>query len=174
MKVRDNSLHHLRKAGYGEFVELGRGAQGIVYRARQNSLDRFVAVKQIICRNTDECKVLREQLTRISRLNIRHVPSLYEIVSKGTTFYAIMEYLGGIALDPSTTSGWNLELQSHIACAVCAAVAAIHDEQWSHGDLKPSNVLLTVDGECKIIDLGFARKTGHPGRQTGCAVPGPR
>ncbi len=148
--------------GYEIEAELGRGGMGIVYKARQKSLNRVVALKVI----RDSSLAGPEQLARfraeaeaVARLQHPHIVQVYDLHEKDGQPYFAMEYvsggslaqyLGGKPKPPHEAA----ELIERLARAVQYA----HRQGIIHRDLKPANVLLTAEGEPKISDFGLVKR----------------
>jgi serine/threonine protein kinase len=139
---------------YQVLDEIGRGAMGVVWRARDERLDRVVAVKQL----DDRGRALREaQLA--ARLRHPHAVTVHDVVDQDDTRYLVMEYLparslADILLDRTTLPAHEV---ATIGAQLASALAAAHGEGIVHRDVTPGNVLLTSAGVAKIADFGIAR-----------------
>jgi serine/threonine-protein kinase len=137
--------------------EIGEGGFGTVYRARQDHLDRDVAVKKVKGWSDRDMKQFHIECKALARLDHRNVIRVYDawfddIEGFG---YIVMELAEGGSLDrrmPMTPG----DAVRAIADAA-RAVEAFHREGIVHGDLKPQNLLMTADGTVKVSDLGIAR-----------------
>lgn len=151
----------------GEYViieELARGGSGTVYRARQESLNRDVALKLLRATDRRQRTLSRFQRETRAMTVIRH-PRIAQVFDAGAVDlgnglqpYLVMEFLDGWPLD-----AWLLrhtvDLQTRLELfdAICDGVRAAHARGIIHRDLKPSNILVGVDGQPKICDFGIAR-----------------
>ena len=153
--------------------ELGRGAMGIVYRARDPRLERLVAVKvlQTDKETSDRSWLVREAraLARLSHLN---VVSIYDIFTEEAELCISMEYVPG-----QTLRSWLFEHPDASPNAILSlfvqagkGLAAAHAAGVVHGDFKPDNVLVGDDGRVRVLDFGLAR-IGARGRGPEAAVP---
>jgi serine/threonine protein kinase len=149
------------RLGPYEVVSLrGKGGMGEVYRGRDVRLDREVAIK-VLPRELAEDPLLRERLRReartISQLRHPHICTLYDVGSERGVDYLVMEYLEGETLEDRLSRG-ALPLDQAIAIGgqIAEAVAAAHGAGVIHRDLKPGNVMLTLDG-AKVLDFGLAK-----------------
>jgi tetratricopeptide (TPR) repeat protein/tRNA A-37 threonylcarbamoyl transferase component Bud32 len=151
--------------GYGDFHELRRGGQGVVYTATQLSTRRRVAVKVLLdaALATDETKRRFErEIDLVAQLSHSNVVRVFD---RGTTddgrHYCVMEYIDGASLDqlmaggatPFTTIHDTLRFFSKI----CDAVQYAHQRGVIHRDLKPSNVCVDRAGEPHVLDFGLAK-----------------
>ncbi len=141
---------------------LGRGGMGTVFRGRQVSLDRPVAIKVLskdLTENVDFVQRFQREARLLSRLVDNHVVQVYGAgVGDGKYFYA-MEYVEGEDLSARIKSGkkFNTAEILHIAENVGQALKAAWKFEIIHRDIKPSNILMTKDGTVKVMDFGLAK-----------------
>ena len=149
-----------------EFLEfLDRGGMGAVYKARQRSLDRIVAVK-ILPKSLHHRRAFTERFSREARalalLNHPHIVSVYDFgeMPEGGLFY-VMEYVKGTNLRHLLKHGRAEPRQLlGIAMQVCEALQFAHLHGVVHRDVKPANVLLNERGHVKVADFGLAKVIG--------------
>jgi serine/threonine protein kinase/tetratricopeptide (TPR) repeat protein len=139
--------------------KLGQGGMGVVYAARDERLERTVALKMMSSLADDE--TARRRFWREARaaasVNHPNICQLYEIGEDGGELFIAMELLEGEALSTRLLGGPLLVSEAtSIALAVLAALSALHARGIVHRDLKPSNVFLTPYG-VKLLDFGLAR-----------------
>ena len=139
--------------------KLGQGGMGVVYAARDERLDRVVAIKMILDPGTD--RTARERFWREARaaaaVNHPNVCQLYEIAEAEGQLYIAMELLEGEALSARLATGpVDLPEALTLTLSVLGALEALHERDVVHRDLKPSNVFLTKFG-VKLLDFGLAR-----------------
>ena len=144
--------------------ELGRGGMGVVYLARQPSLDRLVALK-LLPRELGQDPAFSERFSRearaLARLDHPNVVTIHDSGTAGGYSYFLMEYVDGSTLRDlmqadALTPGEALELLPQI----CAGLQFAHEQGLVHRDLKPENLLVTDDGRVKIADFGLAKLLG--------------
>src|SRR3954451_11864273 len=140
---------------------LGRGGMGVVYKARQKSLDRLVALKLLAPERVHDLKFAERfahEAQALARLNHPNIVTIHDFGQAGGFFYLLMEYVDGVNL--------RQLLQSHrlhgsealaIVPRVCEALQYAHEHGIVHCDIKPENLLLDKTGRVKIADFGIAR-----------------
>ena len=139
---------------------LGAGGMGEVYRARDTRLDRFVAIKilhsQLAC--TPELKARFEREARtLSSLSHPHICSLYDIGKEGSVEFLVMELLEGETLSTRLQRGpLPMTAVVKLGIEIADALAKAHRLGVIHRDLKPGNIMLTVNG-AKLMDFGLAK-----------------
>jgi len=145
---------------YRILEQIGQGGMGLVFRARDEKLDRDVAVK-ILPPGTFPDDTARRRFRRearvLARLNHPNVAMAFDYGEQNGIDYLVTEYVGGITLDARLAAGalpqkTVIQLGSQLA----KGLAAAHREGIVHHDLKPGNLRLTSDGELKILDFGLA------------------
>lgn len=145
-----------------QVIELvGVGGMGAVYKARQEGLDRVVAVKVLPEEFGHDVKFAlrftREART-LARLNHPSIVSVYEFGQVDETYYFLMEYVEGSTLREVVTTG-RLTPSEALAIVphLCDSLQYAHDQGVIHRDIKPENILMSVDGSVKIADFGLSR-----------------
>ena len=145
-----------------EVLELiGRGGMGAVYTARQQNLDRVVAVKVLTKEVKDDAefgdRFVREAQT-LARLNHPNIVAVYDFGRAGNLFYFVMEYVEGVTLRETIAAGGvKPEEALEIVPELCEALQYAHEEGVVHRDIKPENILLDHRGRVKIADFGLAK-----------------
>lgn len=148
---------------YGRYQiikELGKGAMGVVYQARDPHIDRLVALKVLRSdRVTNEDFVQRflKEAKAIGRLSHLNIVIVYDVGKDHETIYIAMEYLEGESLN-KIFQGKRLSLEEITDLGIQAALALdyAHQKGIVHRDIKPSNIIIQPDGRIKITDFGIA------------------
>jgi WD40 repeat protein/serine/threonine protein kinase len=156
--------------GYEILGELGRGAMGVVYRARQESLGRVVALKMIraaeLADARERDRFLREA-EAVARLQHPNIVQVFEVGVQDGRPYFSQEYVDGGSLAQKLAGGpLPPEEAARLMETLARAVHHSHQRGIIHRDLKPSNVLLTAEGEPKVCDIGLAKRLDGEAGQT--------
>ena len=153
---------------YEILAELGRGAMGVVYKARDPKINRVVAVKTISLAGqpADEEQEYRERFYReaeaAGRLSHPGIVTIFDVGEEPETRapYIVMEFVGGQSLDKLLSAQDRklpLETALQLTHELAEALDCAHGQGVVHRDLKPANILLTEDGHAKIADFGVAK-----------------
>ena len=148
-------------AGYEIEGELGRGAMGVVYRARQVRLNRPCALKVILAgAHADPVAAVRflAEAEAVAKLQHSHIVQIHHIgEAEGLPFFEL-EYVEGGSLDKRLDgTPWPARRAATLVEALARGVAEAHRLGIIHRDLKPSNILIAADGTPKIADFGLAK-----------------
>ncbi len=153
-----------RVGRYEILAELGRGAMGVVYKARDPLIDRLVALKTIGVEDAgQETDTFRERFFREARsagaLSHPNIVTIHDVGEEDHVAYIAMEFLPGRSLRAILDSGTVLppELVADLAAQVADGLAFAHDRQIVHRDIKPANIMVLDNGVAKITDFGIAR-----------------
>jgi serine/threonine protein kinase len=148
-----------------EIVELiGQGGMGAVYKARQKSLGRFVALKILNpqrAANLAFAERFSREAQALAELNHPNIITVHDFGRAGEFYFLLMEYLDGVNLRQAMKAGrFAPEQALAIVPTICDALQFAHDHGIVHRDIKPENLLLDRSGRVKIADFGIARLVG--------------
>ena len=143
--------------------KLGQGGMGVVYKALDTRLDRYVAVKILPTESVSDAERRRrfvQEAKAASALNHPNIVTVHDLDSSGDVNFIVMEYVDGRTLD-RLIGGKGIKLNEALGYAVqmADALSRAHSAGIIHRDLKPSNVMITACGTVKILDFGLAKLT---------------
>lgn len=150
--------------GHELLALLGRGGMGRVFKAKQLSPERVVAVKLLPsgAGSVEMLRRFRQEIRIAGQLKHSGIVPIFEAGNARGPFGPVpfysMEFVDGLRLDEFVRSfSPTLRDRVELLIEICDAVAAVHAMHWMHRDLKPSNILVTSDGRAKLLDFGVAR-----------------
>jgi serine/threonine protein kinase len=140
---------------------LGRGGMGVVYKARQKTLNRFVALKLLAperVADADFARRFEQEAQALAALNHPNIVTVYDFGQAGGFYFLLMEFVDGVNLRQAMKAGRFTPPQAlAVVPPVCEAMQCAHEHGIVHRDIKPENLLLDKDGRVKIADFGIAK-----------------
>jgi tRNA A-37 threonylcarbamoyl transferase component Bud32 len=145
-----------------EIIEcLGRGGMGVVYKARQKTLNRLVALKLLAPERADDPQFaarFEQEAQALAALNHPHIVGVYDFGQAGGFYYLLMEFVDGVNLRQLLqTKKLTPKEALSIVPPICDALQCAHDHGIVHRDIKPENLLIDKHGTVKIADFGIAK-----------------
>jgi eukaryotic-like serine/threonine-protein kinase len=147
---------------YQVLERIGRGAMGVVYRARDEAMGREVALKVLTADIEDDpdmrVRFLREA-EAAARLSHPNIITIFDVGEEGERFFIVMELLRGATLKDflKQPEAARIERRIDLMAQLAAGLGAAHNASVYHRDIKPGNVFVRADGLLKILDFGVAR-----------------
>ena len=163
-EVGGDSAKKFQIPGYEIIEKLGKGSMGLVFKARQTSVDRIVAVKVLLdtlAQNKEFIKRFQREAKIAARLQHNNIVNAIDAGEVDGHHYFVMEYVEGATIKDELDKGkvFDEKVALKIVLAVAEAMKHAHERGLIHRDIKPENVILTKDGQVKLADLGLARLT---------------
>ena len=167
---------------YEILKKIGSGGRGVVYLAQHLRLNKFVIVKVDKHRSSVAPEEVQREMKVLKNLSHTYIPHLYDYFqdSEKDAAYTVMDYIEGESLDNPLNRGEHFSQVQVIpwACQLLDALDYLHTRKphgYVHGDVKPSNIMLTPDGDIRLIDFNIALALGDDntvvGRTEGYASP---
>lgn len=149
---------------YDQWEMIGCGGMGAVYKARQTSLDRLVAIKvlppQVAEDEAEYIERFKNEARTMARMNHPAIVAVYDFgETRDELLYIVMEYIDGTDVARMIQSQGKLPVDHALAITahVCDALAYAHEHGVVHRDIKPANILINMEGAVKVADFGLAR-----------------
>jgi serine/threonine protein kinase/Tol biopolymer transport system component len=156
------SLEQGARLGRFSIIEpLGAGGMGIVYRARDEKLEREVAIKMLapgVLTGEDAKRHFRREALALAKLNHPRIAAVYDVGEQDGADFIVMELVAGESMAAKLRAGaLPAKEASAIALQVAEALEEAHEQGVIHRDLKPANVMITPKGNAKVLDFGLAK-----------------
>ena len=158
----DNYIGRLLGDRYELLDVIGTGGMAVVYRARDNRLNRLVAVKILkdeFSENEEFRQMFQGESQAVAMLSHPNIVSVYDVSQSGEQDYIVMELLEGITLKQYLEQKGKLDWREalHFSTQIAKALDHAHSRGIVHRDIKPHNIMLIKDGSVKVADFGIAR-----------------
>jgi eukaryotic-like serine/threonine-protein kinase len=163
--TQSTASRHVRagtKLGRYSIIEpLGAGGMGVVYRARDEKLERVVAIKLLapgVFTGDEARRRFHKEALALAKLSHAHIAAVYDVGEQDGIDYIVMECVPGESLAAKIKSGpLTLKDATSIAMQIAEALEEAHEQGVIHRDLKPANVMVTPKGQAKVLDFGLAK-----------------
>ncbi len=172
----DSGRTALKKLGKYEIIEeLGRGAMGVVYKARDPLIGRLIALKTITAGLADNQELLQRfyrEAQSAGGLQHPNIVTVHDLGEENQTPYIAMEFIEGTSLEALVQKKAPITVSQKVGyiVQVCRGLGYAHQRGVVHRDIKPANIMLTAEGVVKIVDFGIARGMAASKTQSGLFI----
>lgn len=165
----DETPKDLTGAKIGRYLverEIGRGGMGEVYLARDTLLERTVALKRVARKFSNDAthrRLLLHEAQRASRVTDPRIAAVHDVLEENGELIIVMEFVEGMDLRKRMSSPIEIEEFWDLAEECTKAIEVAHRRGLIHRDIKPENIMLSSEGQVKILDLGLAHRKAAQG-----------
>jgi serine/threonine protein kinase/dienelactone hydrolase len=146
---------------YTVLEPIGSGGMGAVYRARDEKLERVVAIKILspgLVTGEEGRRRFRKEALALAKLSHPHIAAVYDVGEQDGVDYLVMECVPGQTLSAALKAGrLSIERATSVILEIAGALEEAHEQGVIHRDLKPANVMITPKGHAKVLDFGIAK-----------------
>jgi serine/threonine protein kinase/dienelactone hydrolase len=161
VRVNGNLATGTKLGRYSIIEALGAGGMGFVFRARDERLERTVAIKILapgLLRGEDARRRFHKEALALAKLSNVHIAAVYDVGEQDGVDYIVMECVPGESLATKLRSGpLTIKEATQITFQIAEALEEAHEQGVIHRDLKPANVMITPKGQVKVLDFGLAK-----------------
>lgn len=150
----------IEKVGNFKIIEkIGEGGMAVIYKASQPSLNRTVVIKKLKDPNNEIIERFKKEALVSASLSQENVLSIYDFIYHGRSYYLIMEYVDGYDLHDilDYMSPLSPVISALLIREIAKGLEYTHNKNVIHRDIKPGNILISKDGDIKLIDFGVAK-----------------
>lgn len=159
-------------SGFTHPTLTGEGAFSSVYRVRQASLDRWVAIKMITERDKHRRSELLLEAKTQANIHLDCIPQIYDTFEWDKRICIIMQWIKGVSLREILDNNPPLAQRHYIANYLIKTIAALHDQGFAHRDLKPENVLISPENGLFLVDFGFTKSVNDSRKSVSGIIKG--
>ncbi len=155
---------HRRIGKYELISKIAQGGMGTLYKARHPTLDRVVLLKKLTLQGgAQSVERFRREASLMMDFKNERIVQVHDHFQEGGSWFIVEEYVDGISLDALLRRERYLSFDAAalILREICAALQYAHDKKVIHRDIKPGNVILSRDGQVKLVDFGIATALGE-------------
>lgn len=147
---------------YTILEKIGTGGMAVVYKARDEKLNRFVTFKVLKEEHIENNEFINRfdvEAQAAARISHPNIVNVYDVGNEGSIYYIVMEYIDGITLKELINKKAPFDNQEALSVAIqiASALEEAHKNKIVHRDIKPHNILVTKEGDIKVTDFGIAR-----------------
>lgn len=158
--------------GFTHPMHVGGGAFATVYRARQSSLDRWVALKVVEQPQREARRRLLREATVQAGLRLSCIPQVYDAFEWGRRICIVMQWIYGVNLTTLLEHSLTTEERIALASGFLGALAELHGQGYAHRDIKPANVLISPHDGVFLIDFGFTKNVADGSKSIAGSIKG--